>query len=384
MGGAALYNILLVSHLKNRGYDVCLINGPAGQNEAEMLDYFEGGAPHFRQILIPELEREIRPWNDLVTLIKLVRLLRRERPDIVHTHTSKAGLIGRVASLIAGVPCLIHSVHGTIFKEFFSPWKSKFFILLERLLGQKTDLLLTDTNLIRQELIGLNIAPAHRIQVLTLGLDLEPFKSLGSFKGFLRNLLQLPTQTKLVGTVARLVPIKGIQYLIEAAAQLLPRIPDLHFVIVGDGELKAELMEKAGRLGIEKQVSFLGFWKDLRQIYADLDVLVVPSISEGCPVAVLEGMASVKPIVATAVGGIPDVLTNDQNGLLVPSKNPDFLAEAIHRCLTEDGLGTRLAQKAKEDVFKRFTILQSVEATEQSYRQIFPWTPDPIHEIERL
>lgn len=371
VGGAALYNILLASHLKKRGHDVWLINGPAGKEEGEMFDYLDKVEVNFEQVFIPEFEREIRPWRDLITLIRLVRLLRKERPTIVHTHTSKAGLLGRFAAILVGVPCRIHSVHGTIFKEFFSPWKSRIFIGLEWLLGIKTQFFLADTDLIRQRMIALHIARPEQIKVLHLGLNLEPFRNLEPFQGFLRKLLKLSATTKIVGTVARLVPIKGIEFLLEAAARLLPKYPDLHFVITGDGELKKQLVDRAAQLGIAKHVTFLGFWKDLRQIYADLDFLVVPSLSEGCPIAVIEGMAAAKPIIGSAVGGIPDVISDGINGLLVPPKDPKSLAEAIIRCLSEKELSRRMGERARQDAFDRFTIAQSVDATEQCYEELF-------------
>ena len=349
------------------GYDVQLIHGPAG-SEGEMLDYIDDTNFSGTHVVVPYLKRDIQIINDLRALWHLIRLFKREKPAIVHTHTSKAGFLGRIAALLTGIPIRIHSMHGTIFQGLFSPWKSYLFIFLERFLGKKTHVLFTDTASVRNELINLGIGSPETVKVMMIGTELEGFRDLTSFQGRLKQHLNLPSDSHIIGCVARLVPIKGVQYLLKAIPKI--GISDLHIVIAGDGELRKTLVEVARDLNILPQVHFLGFWKDLKEVYADIELLVVPSLYEGCPIAILEGMASGKPVIASKVGGIPDIIRQGENGILVPPKDSEELARAIHKILTNPSEGKRLGTNAQKEAFERFPIVRSVQETERIYTQL--------------
>lgn len=367
VGGAAVYAILLTSELQKRGHEVCLINGAADAAEGEMQDYLDAGMVDFPQVRIPELGREVKPIQDLVALAKLVRLFRRERPDVVHTHLSKAGFLGRLAALSSGTPVMIHSLHGTVFNGYFEGLKAKLFLALERFLGHRSDAILTDTSLVRDDVIQNDIAPPNRVLVVPLGLDLSQFADVSGFRGVLRKHLGLAPHVRIVGMIARLVPVKGVDVFLDAAKKVVDEVGDVHFVVAGGGSLHNELVERARTLGIADHVALLGFWRDLRELYADFQMLALSSLSEGCPVAVLEGMAAGLPIVASAVGGVPDVVRDGVNGLLFPSRDAAALAAGILELLRNPERARRLAEAGRRDVFGGFTIERSAEKTDHIY-----------------
>lgn len=369
VGGAALYTILLTSKLQKKGHESSLISGQVSPSEGNMLDLMSVDSS-LNHIYIPELGREISPWKDLIALIKLTLLFLRERPDVVHTHGSKAGFVGRLSAFFAGVPVRIHSFHGTIFQGYFHWFKSRLFTFFEKLLALLTDCIFTDADSIGKELIKLSIAPREKIKTMPIGLDLSQFDHLAPFRGRLREKLNLAGDVALVGIVSRLVPIKGVDVFLKAAQKVQKEKPKVHFVIAGDGELRGDLERLCDSLGLRNHVSFLGFWQDLRELYADFDIVVLSSFNEGCPISILEAMASEKPIVASAVGGVSDVVSAGRTGLMVSANDPEVLANGVLQVLNHPSLAKDLARNAKKEVFEKFHIDVSVRHTEDLYLQL--------------
>jgi glycosyltransferase involved in cell wall biosynthesis len=294
-------------------------------------------------VLIPTLRREITPIGDARALADLVQIMRRFRPDIVHTHLAKAGMLGRLAARMVGVPIILHTFHGNVLRGYFGTTRSRVFLTIERLMARLSTRVIAISPQQRSEIADLGIAGLEKIVEIPLGLDLAPF--LQGSPGSLRAELGIPPQCPIVGTVARLVPIKGIDVFLSAAAAVARRRPDVRFVVVGDGELRANLERLAAGLGIADRVRFTGWRADLPGIYADLDVFVLCSHNEGTPVSIIEAMASGRAVVATAVGGVIDLL-RDGGGILAPDGGSDDIANAIivllgdaerRRALTEVG-----------------------------------------------
>ncbi|MBN1285770.1 MAG: glycosyltransferase family 4 protein [Anaerolineae bacterium] len=357
VGGVAVQVILADEQFRARGLKSRVVCGQVGPDEGDMsyLAAEKGTAPH----VIPELGRALSPARDLATLVKLWRLLRRERPDVVHTHTAKAGFVGRLAARLAGVPVVVHTFHGHVFRGYFGPAKTRFFIALEQFGARLADRIVTLTEGLKRELVGYGIAPAAKFAVIPLGLELAPLAALPRHGGALRRELGLDASTPLVGAVGRLAPVKHLDLLLDAAAcidvQKL-RSP-LHIALAGDGECRPALEAQARALGIVERVHFLG-WRDTRAlpaVYGDLDVLVMSSHNEGMPVSIIEAMAAGVPVVATAVGGVPDLVTDGQTGALVPPDDAGALAGAVTRVLTEPAPAQRMADAARRDVLERFS-----------------------------
>lgn len=344
VGGPAIHVSLLAAGLRDTQFQTTLVTGVLGPDEADMsyLAAERGVEP----VIIPTLQREIAPLDDLKTLVRLVRLMRREKPHIVHTHTAKAGLVGRLAARLAGVPVIVHTFHGHVFHGYFSAAKTRLFIWLERAAARLSDLTLTISEGLRDDLIRYRIAPPSRIRVLPLGLNLQPFAESVHLKGRFRGNLGLSTNIRLIGIIGRLVPVKNHRLFLEAARRVYQALPETYFVIVGGGECQPELEALTRELGLTNMVYFAGWRQDLPAIYADLDLVVISSNNEGTPVSLIEAMAAGVPVVSTAVGGVPDLLCQGEMGTLVQPGDADALAAAMIDMLrSPDPARTKVAQR---------------------------------------
>jgi len=328
VGGPAIHVTLLAAHLRPPQFESTLVCGQVGPHEGDMAYLAE--AHGVTPVLVAELGRELSPLRDLVTLLKLWRLMRRLRPDVVHTHTAKAGFVGRWAAWLARVPVRVHTFHGHVLHGYFGPRKTALFRWLERLTARLTDRLITISPALRDELAQTyRIAPAEKFVVVPLGLDLEPYVSAPRRTGAFRTEWGIPPDAPLVGIVGRLVPIKNHALFLQAARRVREQVPGARFAIVGDGELRAALEAQADAPGLAGAVTFTGFLRDLRPVYSDLDLLVIAADNEGTPVSIIEALAAGVPVVSTAVGGVPDLLEGGRYGALVPPGDADALAGAM-------------------------------------------------------
>ena len=364
IGGAAVHTILLTRDLDPDHFEALLVTGIEGPHEGSMRDWAvdQGITP----IIIPELGREINPIADLKVLFALYRLFRREKPDIVHTHTAKAGFIGRLAAWLAGVPVIVHTFHGHVFHSYFGPLKTRLFLLIEQLLAHLTDRIITISPLQRQEILGYGIASPDKIVIISLGFELELFLTNDSLRGQVRTELGLDNSLNLVGIVARLTEIKNHRLFLEAAALVHDRCDSVHFLIVGDGELRVELEQQTKSLGLDGVVSFLGWREDMPSIYADLDLVVLTSHNEGTPVTLIEAQAAGCPVIATKVGGVPDVVIDKETGYLVPPGDARALAGAIVKILSDDS--RKLGQAGRQMVEEKFSLARQVRDIEIFYK----------------
>lgn len=348
VGGPAIHTVLLTALLDPRQYRSVLVTGQEGPTEGSMR--YLATERGVDLLVIPEVGREISWMDDLRALFKLIRLLRREKPDIVHTHTAKAGTLGRLAALVAlfgRKTALYHTFHGHVFHSYFSPLKTRLFIMIERFLGLFTHRLIAVSERTKQELVEYGIAPADKIAVIPLGLDLDRFARCEQHRGELCRELGLPEGAILIGLVARLVPVKGVHHFLQAASRVLAEAPGTYFLIVGDGELRAELEAQAAELGLGQRVLFLGFRQDLSRIYADLDIVALSSLNEGLPVSLIEAMSSARVVVSTAVGGVPNLIRDGETGFLVPPQDPEALASAFKRVLADRGAWPEIGARAR-------------------------------------
>lgn len=328
VGGPAIHVSLLTQRMAPPDYESFLVTGTVGGAEGDMTYYAaeRGVTP----IIIPTLGRELHPIRDLSTLWKLYRLLRQLKPDVVATHTAKAGFVGRVAAWLAGVPVIVHTYHGHVFHGYFSPAKTRLFLLLERFTARLSNRLIALTPGQRDDLVNVyHIAPAGKFTVMGYGLDLSAFAAAQRRTGDFRRAWGVADDAPLITIVGRLAPVKNHALFLQAAAKVREALPAARFALVGDGELRAELETQVDALGLRDAVFFTGWQKDVAPVYADSDVLVISSVNEGTPFTVIEAMATGCPVVSTAVGGVPDFLNQGELGKLVPSGDADALAAAL-------------------------------------------------------
>jgi glycosyltransferase involved in cell wall biosynthesis len=362
IGGPAIHTILLTAGLDAARFESTLVTGVEAAYEGNMLDLAtqKGVQP----LVIPELGREINPLKDWMTLLKLYRLFRDWRPHIVHTHTAKAGTVGRMAARLAGVPVVVHTFHGHVFHDYFGPLQSRVFIGIERLLASLSDRIVTVSDGQRRELAEYGVASLDKIAVVPLGFELDALLNCEPLRGQLRRELGIPDGMALVGIVARLAAIKNHRLFLDAARLIVEAGQEAMFLIVGDGELRVDLEAYVAELKLAERVIFTGWRRDLPRIYADLDVVALSSLNEGTPVSLIEAMAAAKPVVATRVGGVSDVILDKESGYLVQSKDAEGLARGILDLLRapdrarEMGLAGRVAVHPK---YASETLLANIE-----------------------
>lgn len=349
IGGPAPHVTDLAKGLNPVRFQTRLVTGQVGANEGDMSDLARG----LDWQIIPELGRDLAPLADAVTLLKLGSLIRRYRPHIVHTHTAKAGAVGRVAARLAGVPVVVHTFHGHTFRGYWGRIGSRLAVTTERALALFADRLIAVSDRVRDDLIEFRIAPPKKIVTVPLGLDLAPLTAVA----------RSPDDSgPTIGIIGRLVPIKNHRLFLDMARRLIADGFGGRFVIVGDGELRATLEREAADLG--NRISFTGWRRDLPQTYGALDVVVNTSLNEGTPVALIEAMAAGIPVVATAVGGVPDVVRHGETGWLAPPGDAAALADSVKLALTG---GDRLVARARADVLQRFSKERLVTNMERLY-----------------
>ena len=345
-----MHVVNLTAAMNDGPWRTLLVTGSVSETEGDMEYYAaERGVAVTH---LPGLSREISFLDDLHTLWALWRLFRRERPDVVHTHTAKAGTLGRLAAILAGVPVRVHTFHGHVLGGgYFSRRKTRFFLEIERQLARGTQCLVVLTKRQEQEMShDLRVAEPARFAVVPLGLELERFAAMdrAALRPAARAAMEVPDDAFAVGIVGRLVPIKNHELFLAALAALRRRRPDAVGVVVGAGEREAELKPLAASLGLDGAVRWLGWRRDLPDIYAALDVVALTSHDEGTPVALLEALAAGARVVARDVGGVREVLDDAGAGRVVPRAMD---AEAWAGVLAEEGavVGREGAPGAPDD-----------------------------------
>jgi glycosyltransferase involved in cell wall biosynthesis len=257
-----------------------------------------------------------------------------------------------------------------VFQGYFPPAKTRVFVAIERWLSRHTHQLLTVSDGVRRELLQLGIGRADRFDVLPLGLDLDRLLNADARRGELRRELGFTGAAFLIGIVARLVPIKAHEVFLQCAVAVAGRLPEARFVVVGDGERRQELEGLADRLGLGTRIRFIGWRRDLEPVYADLDVVVLTSRNEGSPVSLIEAMAAGRPVVATRVGGVPDLVTDAVNGVLVDGDDPEALGQALIALHANPERARELGQAGRLRVYPAYSARRLLQDVDALYRTL--------------
>jgi glycosyltransferase involved in cell wall biosynthesis len=345
-----------------------LIAGPGG-----LLDDEARAIPGVEVRFVRSLVRPIRPFTDLRAVAALTRALQRLRPDIVHTHSSKAGIVGRAAARAARVPIVVHSIHGFGFHDGMPRWLRAGLIGLERAAAPLTTHFVAVTRANLERGVALGIVARERASVIRSGIHVDDFRAAASAAArpgvALRAELGLDTGIPLVGMVACLKPQKAPLDFVDAAARVAAARPDVRFVMVGDGELRAAVVARVRAVGLEGRLHLLGWRRDVPAVMAALDVVVLTSLWEGLPRVVPEAIAAGRPVVATAVDGTAEILRDGENALVAAPGDRVAIAARIERLLAEPGLGPTLVERARP-LLAEFDIDAMVRAQERLYRRL--------------
>jgi glycosyltransferase involved in cell wall biosynthesis len=371
MGGPALHVAYLSAGLRERGYDTTLVAGSLARGEDSME--FVADELGVKVERLPGLRRDISPIRDVVAVLRLAQLIRRERPAILHTHTAKAGAVGRMAALVAGdarPPIVVHTVHGHVLRGYFGPVRTLGFRLLERWLARGTDALVAVSPEVRDDLVRLGVAPREKFTVVRLGIELE--ERLGGRNGRdeTRRVLGIAPERFTVGWIGRMTGVKRTGDVLLAFKQLREHGIDACLCMVGDGPDREQVEQRAHELGIMRDTLFLGYQENVAPFYAVFDAMILPSGNEGTPVSAIESLAAGRPVVATRVGGVPDVVRDGEDGFLVELGDVGELAGALARLAADPELRGRMGEAGRTRVLPRYAVQRLVEDVDRLYRSL--------------
>lgn len=363
-GGAQQNTLMTLEHLPRESYEVGLISGPRGP-----LVEWANRIPGVTRVWLPSLVREAHPINDLRTLITMWRVFRRERPAVVHTHSAKAGILGRWAAKLAGVPWIFHTTHGFGFNDSQAPLARSFYIWLERVTSKITtaQVFVSYDNAEKAERLGL-VKPGEWI-LSRSGIDLDRFMQDGPRRTKLAE-WGISEDKAVVGMIACFKPQKAPVDFVDVAARVLRETDRVHFIMAGDGELRAQVEARIRHHGIQDRITLLGWQpvEDMPEIYRSLDIMVLTSLWEGMARVFSEANASGLPIVATKVDGAREAVTDGENGFLLDFHDVEGIAGAVLRLVRDPELRRTMGERGREQV-KEFDVRTAMATLESEYRK---------------
>jgi glycosyltransferase involved in cell wall biosynthesis len=383
VGGAQENTLLSVEGLDRLPeYEVTLASGVDRGPEGDLL---ERARRTTHLVIVPELGRTINPLADAVALWKLYRLIRHGRYHIVHTHSSKAGVLGRIAAKAAGTPFVVHTLHSLVFHEY-QPWLvNRLWWLTKRLCAPLTDHFISVSRLIAEKAIAAGIGTPDRFTTVYSGMELDWYLTAKADVAAVRRQLGIPEGARVVGKIARLFPLKGHDQLFDAAPAIVRRNPDVRFLLIGDGILYDHLRRRAQEQGILQHFVFAGLVDRERipEMLSAMDVLVHTSLREGLARVLPQALAMGKPCVSFDLDGAPEVVIPGQTGYLVRPGDAEGLAEAITRLLADPDLRRRMGEAGRRRVdpaFRAETMVQEIAAL---YRTLLDRYPEKLHRFDR-
>lgn len=376
-GGSAENTLLTILGLSKERYDMTLVKGSSLEsamsdeerraNEKDLKKVLDSGVS---VITINELVRRISLLNDLRAFIKLFFVIRNGKYHIVHTHTSKAGVLGRWAAWFCRTPVIIHTPHGHVFYGYCGKFVTQIFKIMERVTALVTDRIITLTDREKQEHINSKIAPTEKFVTIHSGVETKRFFEVAvADTRRLKMEFNIPDDSLIIGTVGRLIGVKGHKYFIQAVHKVIKSLQpykDVKFIIVGDGPLMTYLKREADLLGISGSVMFTGWRADVPAVMSIFDIFILPSLNEGMGKVLVEAMLLKKPIIASNVGGIPDLIRNGENGILIPPASPDKLAEAIIDLIKSEDKRNRMGERGRF-IAESYSEKAMVEEIEKLY-----------------
>jgi len=371
LGGAQENTLLTVEGLHALGdYEVTLVTGPAIGPEGELVS--EARDCGAGLVIVDEMRREIHPWRDLQTLRTLTRLLREMRPDIVHTHSSKAGILGRIAAKRAGVPIITHTIHGQAFHPNLPRWQYKLFLAAEKYCARFSTRIISVCDAMTDQAVEVGVAPREKFVTIYSGMEVERFLDDGIDRDCFRARIGLRPDQLVVGKVARLAELKGHEDLIRATAKIIDRFPNLALLFVGDGALRDQIEETARSLGLDGRIIFTGMvgWREVPDYIKAMDVLVHASLREGLSRALPQALLACVPVISFDVDGAREVIIPGQTGWLVEPRSVDGLADALADALGDLGRAMEFAWEGRRLCRRRFAADVMVKRIDQLYRQL--------------
>jgi glycosyltransferase involved in cell wall biosynthesis len=371
MGGPAIHVASLAAGLESRGYHTTLVAGSLARGEDSMA--FLADRLGVSVVSVPEIQREVSLLHDARSVARVAALIRETRPHILHTHTAKAGAIGRLAALTAGParpPVVVHTFHGHVLKGYFDTPRTAFFRQIERALARTTDALVAVSPEVRDELVALGVAPRQKFAVVRLGIPLaERVGEAGSDADY-RRLYGIGKDAFVVGWVGRMTAVKDTGATLEIVRALRESGVDGVLCMVGDGPDRGRLEQLAHELGIARSCFFVGYQPDVAGYYGLFDAFLLPSVNEGTPVSAIEALAAGTPVVATRVGGVSDVVRDGFDGYLVSPGDVEGAAARLARLAADSRLRRSLGEAGRARMLERYSVERLVDDVDRLYRSL--------------
>jgi glycosyltransferase involved in cell wall biosynthesis len=369
VGGAQENTLFTIRGHLEKGHEVVLITGPSPGPEGKLLE--NADMPAFEVVEISSLVRQINPVKDLQAYWQLKKFFLSRHFDVVHTHSSKAGIVGRAAAWNAGVPVVVHTVHGQAFHPYEKLWKNLLYIWSERWAAKRCHRIYAVAQAMIEQCVTNHIAPREKYQVVYSGMDTDKF--LNSVpEPQLRQELGIPPNVKVIGTVARLFPLKGYEYFIPAAAAVAKQFPNTHFLIVGNGSMMQLLQDEIAELGLTENFHFAGLVPP-DQVYryiAQMDLLLHLSLREGLPRAVVQALASGKPAIGFDLDGTPEVIVNGETGFIARPENTTNVIAGALRILSDPVAAAKMGENGKKLAAANFNWRMMADILENEYSQL--------------
>jgi len=365
-GGSAEAVLQWAEVFHKRGYQTAIVTGKTVHPHCDLIDYSRRAGVEI--ITVNSLLRELNPWQDLKSLLSLCKIIRKTKPQIVHTNTSKAGFLGRLAAWLCKTPVIIHTTHGHIFYGYYGKLKTAIFIILEKLAAWVTDTITELTNLGVEDHIRLKIAPREKFAVVRAGVDLEKYAHPAKSPNTIKQELNLPPDKIIIGWIGRFDAVKNPLLLVQAAV-LLKDQHNLHFLMAGDGELFEQAKQLASEMKVEDKFTFPGFRSDVPDLLSVMDIYCLTSLNEGMGRSILEAQAAGAAVIAADVGGVPEIVENHITGILFPSGDYRQLAEFITHLSHNPILRKKLTETAKNRLFA-FSLQKTIEDIDNLYQKL--------------
>jgi glycosyltransferase involved in cell wall biosynthesis len=371
VGGAQENTIETCDILRRvHGWDVFLLTGPPIGPEGELLsDVRRRNIPH---VLVPQMRRAVNPWRDGLALLDLVRRLRRIRPAVVHTHSSKAGLLGRLAASAARVPIVVHHIRGLPFHPYCPRAANAAFMLAERLAATVTDQFICVAHAMTDGAVGAGVAPHERFVVIRSGMDVSLYDDASRHRGAMRRRFGFEQHDIVIGKVARLFSLKGHEFLIRAAPRVVERCARARFLFIGEGILRDSLAGLAESLGVRDRIVFAGLMPpaEIPAAISAMDAVVHTSLREGLARVLVQALLCGKPVVTYAMDGAPEVIVEGETGRLVPPESVEELAESLLWTVEHPEEAGRMALEGRRRVLEEFRIEDTARQTDRLYRRL--------------
>lgn len=371
--GGPTYNATFLTAFLDDKYTTKLVGGLPEEGESDSLYILEkyGVEP----VLIPELKRKPSVKNDREAYKKIKEIIKEFNPDIVHTHASKAGALGRRAAASCGVPIIVHTFHGHVFHSYFGKTKTSLFKQIEKRLAKKSTGIIAISDLQKKELVEEHsICKSQKVEVINLGFDLQPFQEKRkNLRDEIRTELQLENNDIAIGIIGRLAPIKNHSFFLQAIEQVLTKTTkSIKVFIVGDGEERQKIEEKVEKMNqrFENRIKMTSWVKDVGRFNAGLDIICLSSNNEGTPVSLIEAQAGNIPVVTTDVGGVKDIILENETGFIVPIGNLEMYAEKVLDLVENEEKRLKMSQNGWNFVQDKFSYQTLVKNMDNYYTKL--------------